>query len=179
MGRIPCCDKDNLKSGLWTPEEDDKLISYIMQYGTRNWRLIPKNTGLQRCSRSCRVRWTNYMRPDLKHGEFTDAEERPIIKLHSALGNRWSLIVAQLPGRTGNHVEYHWNTKLKKKLSGMGRPRGAAALQEQQRPQHNSSRARPLISDGTHEVQEVAHPVQQPEPMGRRRSARIAGQPRL
>uniref|UniRef100_A0A453D772 Uncharacterized protein n=1 Tax=Aegilops tauschii subsp. strangulata TaxID=200361 RepID=A0A453D772_AEGTS len=215
MGRIPCCDKDNVKRGLWTPKEDDKLLSYITQYGTRNWRLIPKNagesargapcrlgernvrwllslalnevalhclprvTGLQRCSKSCRVRWTNYMLPDLKHGEFTDAEEQTIIKLHPALGNRWSLITAQLPGRTGNHIENHWNTKLKKKLSGMGRPRGAVALQEHQRPQHNSSRARPLISDGTHEVQEVAHPVQQPEPMGRRRSARIAGQPAL
>nr|XP_020195298.1 transcription factor MYB80-like [Aegilops tauschii subsp. strangulata] len=179
MGRIPCCDKDNVKRGLWTPKEDDKLLSYITQYGTRNWRLIPKNAGLQRCSKSCRVRWTNYMLPDLKHGEFTDAEEQTIIKLHPALGNRWSLITAQLPGRTGNHIENHWNTKLKKKLSGMGRPRGAVALQEHQRPQHNSSRARPLISDGTHEVQEVAHPVQQPEPMGRRRSARIAGQPAL
>jgi transcription factor MYB, plant len=33
---------------------------------------------------------------------------------------RWSLIAAQLPGRTDNDVKNHWNTKLKKKLSGMG-----------------------------------------------------------
>uniref|UniRef100_A0A453D7A7 Uncharacterized protein n=1 Tax=Aegilops tauschii subsp. strangulata TaxID=200361 RepID=A0A453D7A7_AEGTS len=129
MGRIPCCDKDNVKRGLWTPKEDDKLLSYITQYGTRNWRLIPKNagesargapcrlgernvrwllslalnevalhclprvTGLQRCSKSCRVRWTNYMLPDLKHGEFTDAEEQTIIKLHPALGNRYPTMI--------------------------------------------------------------------------------------
>ncbi|GLT79523.1 hypothetical protein SLA2020_510080 [Shorea laevis] len=120
MGRIPCCEKDNVKRGQWTPEEDNKLSSYIAQHGTRNWRLIPKNAGLQRCGKSCRLRWTNYLRPDLKHGQFSDAEEQTIVKLHSVLGNRWSLIAAQLPGRTDNDVKNHWNTKLKKKLSGMG-----------------------------------------------------------
>ncbi|KQJ83102.1 transcription factor MYB80 [Brachypodium distachyon] len=120
MGRIPCCEKESVKRGQWTPEEDNKLRSHIAQNGTRNWRLIPKNAGLQRCGKSCRLRWTNYLRPDLKHGEFTDAEEQTIIKLHSVVGNRWSVIAAQLPGRTDNDVKNHWNTKLKKKLSGMG-----------------------------------------------------------
>ncbi|CAN1197267.1 Transcription factor MYB80 [Linum perenne] len=125
MGRIPCCEKDNVKRGQWTPEEDNKLSSYIAQHGTRNWRLIPKNaglifTGLQRCGKSCRLRWTNYLRPDLMRGKFSDAEEQTIVKLHSVVGNRWSLIAAQLPGRTDNDVKNHWNTKLKKKLSGMG-----------------------------------------------------------
>ncbi|XP_071703481.1 transcription factor MYB80-like [Rutidosis leptorrhynchoides] len=120
MGRIPCCEKESVKKGQWTPEEDHKLSSYIAQHGTRNWRLIPKNAGLQRCGKSCRLRWTNYLRPDLKHGQFSDAEEQIIIRLHSVLGNRWSVIAAQLPGRTDNDVKNHWNTKLKKKLSGMG-----------------------------------------------------------
>ncbi|KAL6195228.1 hypothetical protein ACLB2K_030848 [Fragaria x ananassa] len=105
MGRIPCCEKDNVKRGQWTPEEDNKLSSYIAQHGTRNWRLIPKNAGLQRCGKSCRLRWTNYLRPDLKHGQFSDAEEQIIVKLHSVVGNRWSLIAAQLPGRTDNDVK--------------------------------------------------------------------------
>ncbi|KAL4566939.1 hypothetical protein LXL04_031065 [Taraxacum kok-saghyz] len=120
MGRIPCCEKESVKKGQWTPEEDHKLSSYIAQHGTRNWRLIPKNAGLQRCGKSCRLRWTNYLRPDLKHGQFSDTEEQIIVRLHSVLGNRWSVIAAQLPGRTDNDVKNHWNTKLKKKLSGMG-----------------------------------------------------------
>ncbi|XP_044329274.1 transcription factor MYB80 [Triticum aestivum] len=133
MGRIPCCEKENVKRGQWTDEEEDKLLSYIMQYGARNWRLIPKNAGLQRCWRSCRLRWANYLRLKLKHGEITDAEEQCIIKLHSVLSDRWAVIAAQLPGRTSWDVKNHWNIKLKKKLSGMETPRGAAALQEQQR----------------------------------------------
>ena len=53
MGRVPCCEKDNVKRGQWTPEEDNKLLSYITQYGTRNWRLIPKNAGT--CPRAARA----------------------------------------------------------------------------------------------------------------------------
>jgi myb proto-oncogene protein len=45
-------------------------------------------TGLQRCGKSCRLRWTNYLRPDLKHGRFTDHEENLIVNLHAALGSR-------------------------------------------------------------------------------------------
>ncbi|KAF2298086.1 hypothetical protein GH714_013489 [Hevea brasiliensis] len=129
MGRISCCEKDNVNRGQWTPEEDNKLSPYIALHGTRNWRLIPKNArnwrlipknaGLQRCGKSCRLRWTNYLRPDLKHVQFSTTEEQTIVKLHPVVGNRWSLIASQLPGRTDD-VKNHWNTKLKKKLSGMG-----------------------------------------------------------
>ncbi|KAF2305056.1 hypothetical protein GH714_001418 [Hevea brasiliensis] len=68
MGRVPCCDKNGLKKGPWTPEEDQKLIDYIQKHGYGNWRTLPKNAGLQRCGKSCRLRWTNYLRPDIKRG---------------------------------------------------------------------------------------------------------------
>ncbi|CAK9196635.1 unnamed protein product [Sphagnum troendelagicum] len=116
MGRAPCCEKDNVKRGPWTPEEDAKLLACIAQHGTGSWRTLPKKAGLQRCGKSCRLRWTNYLRPDLKHGRFTDHEEKLIVNLHAALGSRWSLIAAQLPGRTDNDVKNYWNTRLKKKL---------------------------------------------------------------
>ncbi|KAL9271412.1 Transcription factor MYB80-like protein, partial [Drosera capensis] len=118
MGRIPCCEMENVKRGQWAPEDDNKLSSYIA--GTHNWRLIPKSAGRRRCGKSCRLRWANYLRPDLKHSQFTEAEEQTIVKLHAVVGNRWSLIAAQLPRRTDNDVKNYWNTKLKKKLSGMG-----------------------------------------------------------
>jgi len=46
MGRAPCCDKNGLKKGPWTPEEDQKLIDYIQKYGYGNWRTLPKNAGM-------------------------------------------------------------------------------------------------------------------------------------
>ncbi|KAI9119344.1 hypothetical protein K1719_010019 [Acacia pycnantha] len=120
MGRPPCCDKSNVKRGLWTPEEDAKLLAYVSNHGTGNWTLVPKKAGLNRCGKSCRLRWTNYLRPDLKHQSFTPQEEELIINLHRAIGSRWSLIARRLPGRTDNDVKNHWNTKLRKKLMKMG-----------------------------------------------------------
>ncbi|KAK4421270.1 Transcription factor [Sesamum alatum] len=120
MGRAPCCEKDGLKKGPWTPEEDQKLVDYIQKNGAGNWRTLPKNAGLQRCGKSCRLRWTNYLRPDIKRGRFSVEEEETIIQLHSILGNKWSAIAARLPGRTDNEIKNYWNTHIRKRLLRMG-----------------------------------------------------------
>ncbi|KAK7388940.1 hypothetical protein VNO78_23769 [Psophocarpus tetragonolobus] len=116
MGRPPCCDKIGIKKGPWTPEEDIILVSYIQEHGPGNWRSVPTNTGLMRCSKSCRLRWTNYLRPGIKRGNFTEHEEKMIIHLQALLGNRWAAIASYLPQRTDNDIKNYWNTHLKKKL---------------------------------------------------------------
>ncbi|KAJ8775270.1 hypothetical protein K2173_020274 [Erythroxylum novogranatense] len=116
MGRPPCCDKLGVKKGPWTPEEDIILVSYIQEHGPGNWRAVPTNTGLLRCSKSCRLRWTNYLRPGIKLGNFTEQEEKMIIHLQALLGNRWAAIASYLPQRTDNDIKNYWNTHLKKKL---------------------------------------------------------------
>ncbi|KAG7555525.1 SANT/Myb domain [Arabidopsis suecica] len=120
MGRSPCCDENGLKKGPWTQEEDDKLIDHIQKHGHGSWRALPKQAGLNRCGKSCRLRWTNYLRPDIKRGNFTEEEEQTIINLHSLLGNKWSSIAGNLPGRTDNEIKNYWNTHLRKKLLQMG-----------------------------------------------------------
>lgn len=120
MGRSPCCDKIGLKKGPWTPEEDQKLMNYIQEHGHGSWGALPKLAGLNRCGKSCRLRWANYLRPDIKRGKFTQDEERIIVDLHSVLGNKWSAIANNLPGRTDNEIKNFWNTHLKKKLLQMG-----------------------------------------------------------
>ncbi|XP_008800405.1 transcription factor MYB41-like [Phoenix dactylifera] len=120
MGRAPCCDKHGLKKGPWTPDEDEKLIDHIQKHGHGSWRTLPKNAGLARCGKSCRLRWTNYLRPDIKRGKFSFEEEGIIIQLHSMLGNKWSAIAARLPGRTDNEIKNYWNTRIRKRLLRMG-----------------------------------------------------------
>ncbi|MCO5602256.1 hypothetical protein L7F22_056385 [Adiantum nelumboides] len=120
MGRAPCCEKVGLKRGPWTPEEDEKLVSFINEHGHGSWRALPKKAGLLRCGKSCRLRWTNYLRPDIKRGEFSASEENAILQLHALLGNRWSAIASHLPKRTDNEIKNYWNTHLRKKLVKMG-----------------------------------------------------------
>ncbi|XP_068661442.1 myb-related protein 308-like [Aristolochia californica] len=120
MGRSPCCEKAHTNKGAWTKEEDERLISYIRTHGEGCWRSLPKAAGLLRCGKSCRLRWINYLRPDLKRGNFTEEEDEVIIKLHSLLGNKWSLIAGRLPGRTDNEIKNYWNTHIKRKLFNRG-----------------------------------------------------------
>lgn len=118
MVRTPCCREEGLKKGAWTQEEDQKLIAYVQLHGEGGWRTLPdkagillfvliiilpfwniqhlffalyrfiNNIGLKRCGKSCRLRWANYLRPDIKRGEFSHEEEDSIIELHAIHGNK-------------------------------------------------------------------------------------------
>ncbi|GJS91815.1 homeodomain-like protein [Tanacetum coccineum] len=119
MGRSPSFEKA-LKKGSWTSEEDRKLVACIEEHGHGSWRALPLKAGLQRCGKSCRLRWTNYLRPDIKRGKFTSQDEQTIIQLHALLGNRWAAIASHLPKRTDNEIKNYWHTRLKKRLTKMG-----------------------------------------------------------
>eukprot|EP00253_Pinus_taeda_P034969 PITA_34969 len=120
MGRSPCCEKAHTNKGAWTQQEDTRLVAHIRVHGEGGWRSLPKAAGLLRCGKSCRLRWINYLRPDLKRGNFSEEEDELIIRLHSLLGNKWSLIAGRLPGRTDNEIKNHWSTHIKRKLSSKG-----------------------------------------------------------
>lgn len=82
-----------MRKGLWSPEEDERLMNYMITNGHGCWSDIARNAGLQRCGKSCRLRWINYLRPDLKRGAFSPQEEEVIIHLHSLLGNRYEPMI--------------------------------------------------------------------------------------
>ncbi|KAK7833761.1 transcription factor myb3 [Quercus suber] len=47
----------------------------------------------------------NYLRPNLKRGNYTEEEQLMIIKLHGELGNKWSMIAASLTRRIDNDIK--------------------------------------------------------------------------
>nr|AIC32297.1 anthocyanin-activating R2R3 MYB transcription factor [Erythranthe lewisii] len=104
-----------VRKGAWTKQEDSLLRKCIEEYGEGKWHLVPLRAGLNRCRKSCRLRWLNYLRPDLKRGIFNKDEVDLIVRLHKLLGNRWSLIAGRIPGRTANDIKNFWNTHFDRK----------------------------------------------------------------
>nr|QSD99678.1 MYB family transcription factor [Melilotus albus] len=105
-----------VRKGAWTYEEDKLLKACINKYGEGKWHLVPQRAGLNRCRKSCRLRWLNYLNPTINRESFSGDEVDLILRLHKLLGNRWSLIAARLPGRTANDVKNYWHTHLRKKV---------------------------------------------------------------
>ncbi|MED6219443.1 hypothetical protein PIB30_035935 [Stylosanthes scabra] len=102
-----------LKKGPWTTTEDAILIDYVTKHGEGNWNAVQRNIGLARCGKSCRLRWANHFRPNLKKGAFSSEEEKLIIDFHAQFGNKWARMAALLPGRTDNEIKNYWNTRVK------------------------------------------------------------------
>ncbi|KAK4358833.1 hypothetical protein RND71_021062 [Anisodus tanguticus] len=103
------------RRGPWTEEEDLQLVFYVKLFGDRRWDFLAKVSGLKRTGKSCRLRWVNYLNPDLKRGKMTPQEERLVLELHSKWGNRWSRIARKIPGRTDNEIKNYWRNHMRKK----------------------------------------------------------------
>ncbi|KAG7979233.1 hypothetical protein I3843_05G120500 [Carya illinoinensis] len=116
------------KAFPWTPENDQKLLAYIEEHDHGSWRALPAKAGLQRCGKSCRLRWTHYLRSDLISK--SKSEKRPKIARNNynqqILNHcmifvfRWSAIATHLLKRTDKEIKNYWNTHLKKRLTKMG-----------------------------------------------------------
>ncbi|RCV26357.1 hypothetical protein SETIT_5G239300v2 [Setaria italica] len=127
MGRTMCgcAGEPAVRKGPWTLEEDLVLVGYISQHGEGSWDNLARAAGLNRNGKSCRLRWLNYLRPGVRRGSITPAEDAVIRELHATLGNKWSKIAAHLPGRTDNEIKNYWRTRIQK------RPAAPANTQQQ------------------------------------------------
>ncbi|XP_068306844.1 transcription factor MYB4-like [Pyrus communis] len=122
--------KKPVNKGPWAGEEDRKLAEYIEIHGAKRWKTVASIAGLNRCGKSCRLRWLNYLRPNIKRGNIADDEEDLILRLHKLLGNRWSLIAGRLPGRTDSEIKNYWNSHLSKKMNQKEKTSLASTAQE-------------------------------------------------
>nr|CAB3447249.1 unnamed protein product [Digitaria exilis] len=137
------------RKGPWTAQEDKLLVEYVRQHGEGRWNSVAKLTGLKRSGKSCRLRWVNYLRPDLKRGKITPQEESVILELHALWGN-------SLPGRTDNEIKNYWRTHFKKGKPSKNIERARARFLKQRR----EMQSRQLLQQGQdqlHQQQQQRH----------------------
>ncbi|CAI0552923.1 unnamed protein product [Linum tenue] len=171
-----------LRRGPWTLEEDTLLTHYIARHGEGRWNMLAKCAGLKRTGKSCRLRWLNYLKPDIKRGNLTPKEQLLILELHSKWGNRWSRIAQHLPGRTDNEIKNYWRTRVQRQARQLNiesnskkfldavrcywMPRLLQKVEQQQQPTSSSSSdgqlpddppAGSLFSPAADQEEETAH----------------------
>ena len=103
--------KPGIKKGQWTKEEDDLLIQYVEQYGTK-WTEISKKMK-NRTGKQIRDRYLNSLQPSINKSHFTEEEDKKILELYAKYGKAWSGIACELPGRTADMVKNRFYCTLK------------------------------------------------------------------
>lgn len=109
--------------GTWKPEEDEALRKAVERAGDKNWMAVAREVNMAlgydsggRTAKQCRGRYMHHLKPGLKRGPWTWEEEETLVRSHRRLGNSWSKIAKDLPGRTETDIKNHWNCTLRKKM---------------------------------------------------------------
>ncbi|KAK4603654.1 hypothetical protein RGQ29_012244 [Quercus rubra] len=154
-----------VRKGPWTMEEDMILINYIANHGEGVWNTLAKSAGLKRTGKSCRLRWLNYLRPDVRRGNITAEEELLIVELHAKWGNRWSKIAKHLPGRTDNEIKNYWRTRIQKHIKQAENLQGqTSGVNDQASSSQASGMAEPMDVYSPPLYQRTMEPIQVPLP---------------
>lgn len=110
----------------WTSDEDVKLVEAVQKYGACRWSLIATELGNGRIGKQCRERWNNHLCPEVKKCDWSDEEDKAILRGVEELGTRWCDIIkdATLAGRTDNSIKNRYYS-LQRRMKAASRQQAA------------------------------------------------------
>ncbi|KAK8899543.1 hypothetical protein M9Y10_001859 [Tritrichomonas musculus] len=156
----------HLIKGSWTREEDEMIINFVAQNGTKNWtKLASQLPG--RIGKQCRERWRNHLDPDVNRQPWTPEEDQILIDMHEQYGNQWVKIAEMLQGRSDNSVKNRWNSTLKKRLeyqkTGLPRPKRGRPSHKNVPKSADDVPKPPKFEEIVNEIKETSQTPQTPQ----------------
>jgi hypothetical protein len=110
---------ENSKNGPfgWSKEEDMRLSEVMKKYkNPRDWEPIAKELNRGRSAKECHERWIRYLKPGVRKGQWTDAEDAIVMDAVNSSSEqpftRWSDLAQRLPGRVGKQIRDRWVNHL-------------------------------------------------------------------
>jgi myb proto-oncogene protein len=105
--------KPGLKKGAWTEEEDSTLQRLVNKLESEvNWSEVAYRIP-GRSAKQCRERWSFNLDPQIDKSDWSPEEDEVLLAAQVKLGNKWSQIALQLPGRTENAIKTRFKSILR------------------------------------------------------------------
>ncbi|MCJ8746831.1 hypothetical protein PDJAM_G00146260 [Pangasius djambal] len=133
--RWTCVLDPAIKKGPWTKDEDRLLLNAVKKYGCKEWWKIRLEVP-GRTDNSCRDRYLDCLRDDIKRGTWSDEEVELLTKLVEKYGvGKWSKIASEIPNRVDSQCLNKWKWMMQsaeKKGVKRGRVRESPVKREPQ-----------------------------------------------
>jgi len=111
--------------GIGWPSDEDMILTDVManHKSPVDWEVIAREHGRGRTARECHDRWTRYLKPGARKGQWKEEEDATVLRVIAASSEhpftQWADLAPQLPGRSGKQIRDRWVNYLNPAINHM------------------------------------------------------------